>query len=263
MSDQERGAYAPPTDAPLSFDPREPVRGASGPPYALIISALVLAAVVAAVFVFYRSGVREAGDAPRTVGEPVGALKAAPPNEAQPQDPAAGLQIYRSEPGEAPEAVAAQPQFAPPPEQPQPRAQLPTVVAAPLPPAAPKAAPAPKAVTPAPLPVAKIAPTPAPAPKVAPTSAPKVAEAPKPAATSGGVGVQVGAVSSTALADKVWKEAVSVAPGLAMGKGKAVEKVERDGATLYRSIVTGFADKAAGNAFCDKLKASGKSCIVR
>ncbi|PZR36378.1 MAG: sporulation protein, partial [Caulobacter segnis] len=28
MSDPHRGAYTPPTDAPLSFDARQPVRGA-------------------------------------------------------------------------------------------------------------------------------------------------------------------------------------------------------------------------------------------
>ena len=38
MSDHERGAYAPPTDTPLSFDARQPVRGDRPAPFTLIIS---------------------------------------------------------------------------------------------------------------------------------------------------------------------------------------------------------------------------------
>ncbi|WP_334165272.1 SPOR domain-containing protein, partial [Phenylobacterium sp.] len=112
--------------------------------------------------------------------------------------------------------------------------------------AAPKAAPPP--------PVAAAAPPPA----------PKAAPAPAPAATStGGAAVQIGAVSSTALADRAWNEAVAAAPGLAAGKGKSVERIERDGSVLYRTAVTGFADRAQATAFCDRLKAAGKSCFVR
>ncbi|HEY9219796.1 MAG TPA: SPOR domain-containing protein, partial [Phenylobacterium sp.] len=72
MSDADRGAYTPSTDAPLSFDARQPVRGARPIPFTLIVSALVLIALIAAVFVFYQSGVRQDGAAPQTVGAPVG-----------------------------------------------------------------------------------------------------------------------------------------------------------------------------------------------
>ncbi|HVI33148.1 SPOR domain-containing protein [Phenylobacterium sp.] len=268
MSDHERGAYTPPTtDAPLSFDARQPVRGARPIPFTLIISALVLVALVVAIVIFYRSGVREAGQPPQTVGAPVAEMKAAPPAEAQPQDPAAGLQIYRSEAGQPPEAVP--PQFTPPPEQPQPRpAPAPVVVAPPaaaptqpvasgpaLRPALPAAqAPAPKAAPPAQVAAAP----PPPAPKAAPTFAPAPA-----AKATGGAAVQIGAVSSTALADKAWNDAVAAAPGLAAGKGKSVERIERDGSVLYRTAVTGFADRAQATAFCNRLKAAGKSCFVR
>jgi len=67
MSDPDRGAYTPPTDAPLSFDARQPVRGGGPAPVMLILSALVLIALVIAIVMFYRSGVREAGQPPRTV----------------------------------------------------------------------------------------------------------------------------------------------------------------------------------------------------
>src|SRR5690606_21927879 len=111
------------------------VRGSRPAPLTLIISTLVLLALAAAIVMFYRSGVRQAGEPPRAIGTPVGDLKTAPPPEAQPVDPAAGLQIYKSEDGEV---AHGQPQFAPPPEQPQPRAAPAAVVPATP---APKAAP--------------------------------------------------------------------------------------------------------------------------
>jgi hypothetical protein len=263
MSEHERGAYTPPTDPPLSFDARQPVRGSRPIPFTLIIAIVVLIGLAAAIFVFYRSGVRQAGEPPQTVGAPVGPIAAPPPPEAQPQDPAAGLQIYKEDKG-----VAAQPQFTAPPEQPQPRAPAPSVVvAAPTEPvtAGPALRPA---IAPPPAPSAKVA---APAAKTPPAPAPKIAPAPvakapaaapaKPAA--GGAAVQIGAVSSTALADKAWSDAVAVAPGLAAGKGKSVEKIAKNGGTLYRTAVTGFASRDAAAAFCEKLRASGKSCFVR
>jgi hypothetical protein len=80
---------------------------------------------------------------------------------------------------------------------------------------------------------------------------------------AGAAAVQIGAVSSTALADKAWSEAVAIAPGLAAGKGKGVEKIEKDGHTLYRTAVTGFASRAEAAGFCAKLKAAGKACFVK
>jgi hypothetical protein len=258
MSEQERGAYTPPTDAPLSFDPRQPVRGARPIPFTLLLTVLVLAGVVAAIFLFYQQGVRKAGEAPRTVGEPVGAMTTAPPPEAQPTDPAAGLQVYRAESGEPMETTA--PQFAPPPEQPQARPTTPVVTTQ-----APPAKPAPatqvaqalRPEIPAAPPTPKAEPAPA---KPAPVA--KAEPAPAKAAT-GGFAVQIGALSSTALADKAWREAVAVAPGLAAGKGKGIEKLTRDGGTLYRTTVTGFASRDDAQAFCGKLKAAGKACFVR
>lgn len=270
MSDHERGAYTPPTaDAPLAFDARQPVRGARPIPFTLILSVLVLAALVAAIFVFYRSGVREAGQAPELVGAPVEGMKAPAPAEAQPQDPAAGLQVYKSE-AEPMDTAPPPPQFTPPPEVPQPRPTTPVVVTpapAPTPQAPPPAIrpalPAAPPVQKAPAPVAKAPAPPAKAPAAEPKVVAKAPAEPAPKAASGGAVVQIGAVSSTALADKAWNEAVAAAPGLAAGKGKSVEKIERNGATLYRTAVTGFASRADAQAFCARLQAAGKSCFVR
>src|SRR5436190_17360834 len=112
MTDHQRGAYTPPTaDAPLSFDPRQPVRGARPIPFTLILSVLVLGALVAAIFWFYQSGVRKAGQAPQVVGEPTAAIKTLPPADAQPVEPAAGLQVYKEEAGTPMETVPAAPTF--------------------------------------------------------------------------------------------------------------------------------------------------------
>jgi SPOR domain len=298
MSDHERGAYSPPTDAPLSFDARQPVRGSRPIPFTLIISILVLLGLGAAIFLFYRSGVRQAGQPPQTVGAPVDGMKAPPPAEAQPQDPAAGLQIYKAEGGKG-TATSAAPQFIPPPEEPEGRAQpAPQIQVLPAPPAAPGAAtptlrpsipaqpPAPAAPGPAAkaeAPKAAASPPKAetPAPKPAPTPAAKAqtvakaappapakpqakAAAPAPAAKATGVAaVQIGAFSSQALADKGWNDAAAVAPGAAAGKGKSVEKIDKDGKTLFRTQLTGFASRADATAFCNKLKAAGKACFVK
>jgi cell division septation protein DedD len=75
--------------------------------------------------------------------------------------------------------------------------------------------------------------------------------------------VQIGAFSSQALADRGWNDAAAVSPGMAAGKGKQVETVDKDGKTLFRTSVTGFASRADATAFCDRLKAAGKSCFVK
>ena len=125
------------------------------------------------------------------------------------------------------------PKASAPPEQPEPRRAPPVMLAPP-----PRVSPPPPAPRPAPPPV--------------PTST----------ASSGPV-VQVGAMSSTTRAEQIWNEAVAVAPGLAVGKGRSVQEIEVNGSVLYRSAVTGFANRAEATAFCDRLKAAGKSCFVR
>lgn len=262
MTNPDRGAYSPPTDAPLAFDARQPVRGSRPAPMMLIVSALVLIGLVVAIVVFYRSGVRQAGAAPQAVGTPVGAIKGAAPAEEQPVDPAAGLQIYQSSEGAAPPAA---PNFTAPPEQPAAREAAPAVVRAP--PAAKPLAAKPVAIPPqtvarpqqtGPVAAMPITPEPKPVPALKP------ATPVKPVATTGGAAsVQIGAFSSQALADKGWNDAAKVAPGATAGKGKRVEAIQKDGATLYRTAVTGFANRADATAFCDQLKAAGKSCFVK
>lgn len=263
MSDPHRGAYTPPTDAPLSFDARQPVRGARPLPMTLIISAVVLVTLVVAVVMIYRGGVRGPNEPPQAVGTQVAQMKTPPAAASQPQDPAAGLQIYHNE---DPQPSAT---FAAPPEAPVARPAVPLNTVPVQTAALPAAKPAPTATQPA-TPAAKPAPTieslaTAAATKPAPKPV-QVASAavPKPVATaSGPASVQIGALSSPALADKAWTDAVRLAPGLASGKGKKVETVDKNGTTLYRTSVTGFASREAAKAFCEAISASGKSCFVK
>ena len=294
MSDHDRGAYTPQHDAPLSFDARKS-RGRRAFPTTLLISLVILAGLGVAIFMFYRSGVRGAGQAPVPVGTPVGEIKSPPPAQAQqPQDAGQGLQIYKAESGAQPASSAPPATFAPPPEQPQARPAAPVSAppAAQPQPAAGAPAPQPKAAPAQAVATAPIKQVPAePAPKTAAPkataqaahkdevgalldadnkarAASKVAPAkaePKlePVAGHGAAVVQFGAFSSTELASSEWTKLHAAYPSEMSGKGKLVESVERGGKTLYRGAVSGFATKADAVAFCAKMKADGKACIVR
>jgi hypothetical protein len=274
MTDHDRGAYTPQTDAPLAFDARLSHGGRpTQAPVTLIISAVVLAALVIAMVLFYRSGVRGSGQPPQVVGAPVGETKAPPPPSAQPETPGAGLQVYKSEatpPGEGKIAPA----FVAPPEDSATR---------PVPTPAPAAA-QPAAPTPAPAAAARLRATQAPAApdQTAQATAPPVAAklavakpavakpikkpAIKPAAMSAAGRrneVQIGAFSSPAIADKGWNDVAALLPGQMEGKTKAVEQTTKDGKIFYRTYVGGFGSKDDADAFCTSLRAAGKSCFVK
>lgn len=239
---RERGAYTPPTDDDLpferrSYDPRR-APAAKSPPVTLIISAIVLLLLIVAVVVFYRSGVRSSTDAPPAVGTPVESMKVEAPLDAQPIDPEAGVRVYRDG-GEATDAV---PTFTPGPEA-----------------VAPRPAPQPLPVAPTALPpAAPAAVAPAPAPKATPAPAPAA-----PAAAGGSSGVQIGAFSSTAIADREYAAVASRFGQYASGAEKRVQEVTAaNGSTVYRTTFTGMSrDRAV--AFCNALKAAGRDCIVR
>jgi hypothetical protein len=257
MTDPNRGAYTPQSDAPLSFDARR-AGGARGPmPITLIFSALILLVLVVGggVAVLYHNGARKAGEPPQPVGQAVGTMRAAPEVQSPPQVAIAPA---------APPSGAA-PTFTPPPEQPAARpievAPLPPPPAKtePLPPVAPaqqaKAEPAPKALA-----IVGLSKTAPPAPKAA--AAPvKTAAAPAPKAASGAL-VQIGAYSSSALASNGWNEVAKLMPGEMAGKTKEVEPVERDGKTLYRARIGGFASHADAERLCLALLSKGRDCKV-
>ena len=250
-----RGAYTPPTDDDLpfrrnSYDPRSGRNVGSGggkaPPVTLIISAVVLLVLIIAVIFFYRSGMRASTDAPPAVGQPVGEMKTAPPVDAQPVDPADGVRVYRDEA----ETTDAPVTFTPPPEAPQPR------------PAAPPAA----APTGQGLPPAKAAPaaTPAaPAPRPAAPASAAATPAPSAGAATGSASVQIGAFSSTEIADREYAAVAGRFRQYASGAQKRVTEVtSSSGSTLSRTTFSGLSRERAV-AFCNALKAAGRDCIVR
>jgi len=249
-----RGAYTPPTDDDLpfrrnSYDPRSGRNVGSGggkaPPVTLIISVVVLILIAVAVAWLYgRSGLRASTDAPPAVGQPVGEMKTAAPIDAQPIDPAEGVRVYRDET----ETTNAPVTFTPPPEAPQPRPAAP-----------PTAAPTGQG-----LPPANTATPAAPAPRPTTPTAPVATPATKaPAATGGSASVQIGAFSSTEIADREYAAVAGRFGAYASGAEKRVTEVtSSSGSTLYRTAFSGLSRERAV-AFCNALKAAGRDCIVR
>jgi hypothetical protein len=75
--------------------------------------------------------------------------------------------------------------------------------------------------------------------------------------------VQIGAFSSDALAHKGYADMSTAMGGQMAGKVRHIQPLQRDGKTLYRTWVSGFASHADARAFCDALKAKGKTCITK
>ena len=226
---RDRGAYTPPTDEELPFrrggggyDARR--SGVGGPPVTLIISAAVLLLLIIVVVIYYRAGARGSEDAPPAIGTPVGELKVEPAEDAQPIDPAAGIEVYDDA-----EPLVTAPTYVPPPEAIQPNAR-----------------PA-EAATPTPTP----APTPA-----RPTERP-------PVAAGGNSAVQIGAFSTPGLADSEYGRIVGRYSQYTEGAVKRVQEVtSSSGSTLYRTMISGLSREQA-QGLCDAIKASGGDCIVR
>ena len=233
--DRDRGAYTPPTDDDLPYrrtgaGPRSTGGGGKAPPVTLLVSAGVLLVLIVVVVLFYRSGLRSSTDAPPAVGTPVGTLKVEAPVEAQPIDPAEGVDVYDR--GAAPGTEA--PTFVPPPEAVQPRPTTPTVT------------------TPASTTPARPAVTPQPKEK-----------AETPAAAGAVAGVQIGAFSTPGIADREYAAIVARYPQLTGGASKRVQEVTAsNGSTVYRTTVTGISAQDA-RALCGAIRASGGDCIVR
>lgn len=238
MTDHNRGAYTPQSDAPLAFDARRSRGGGDRPfPLALIVSAVILVAIIAALVIFLMRQ-PDGSEAAADGGQVIDAMKSPPIETVTPLPPEPGLQVTVEDP-------AVPPSFTAPPEQPVLRPAAPATPADPVGALIPKAPPAPP-----PAPVAAAPPSPPKAP-------------PAPVAGAGGPQVQIGAFSSAALAEKGWSDIAALFPGAMAGKTKRVETVDSNGATLHRTFIGGFSSRAEAVNFCEVLKGQGRQCFVR
>ncbi|RZJ85659.1 MAG: SPOR domain-containing protein, partial [Brevundimonas sp.] len=84
-----------------------------------------------------------------------------------------------------------------------------------------------------------------------------------PPAAGGSASVQIGAFSSTAIADREFAAVAGRFSQYASGAGKRVQEVTAsNGSTVYRTTFTGLSRERAV-AFCNALKAAGRDCLVR
>lgn len=99
------------------------------------------------------------------------------------------------------------------------------------------------------------------APVTAPLPGPSLAAGANAPAETGGIGVQVGAYSSQALAEAGWQRLSGANEALGGLRHRVVEG-SADIGTVYRlQAIT--ADTAAANALCSALKAKGIACQVK
>lgn len=246
-NERDRGTYSPPTEDNLSYESRRQA-SRDQTPITLIASGIVLVVLLLAVVLFYNSGLnsRKADE----LGAPVGEYKDAGVEDARPLNDEDLL-----EPTPAEET----PTFAQGTEEPRPR----EVINEAPPPVSPIKGPLTSQTTPAPdAPVVTTPPAApaAPAPAVVNASATET----RPAAAAGGsAAVQIGAFGSREIADREY-DAIAANYGLFLnGASKSIERIERDGAVLYRTAFTGFASKEKASEFCNVLKSAGKSCFVK
>ena len=263
MSDQDRGTYTPPREPPLQFDARRS-REAQPMPMALIASGAVLVLLLGGVVAAYTGVFRHKDEPPKTVGERVVVMKSAPPAGQQAAaDPAAKLAVFSDKP------ASPSPVFAPDPEKPSPRTTLqvrastpPPVRIAPVEAVASSApAPAPSKAVPRAVAATDLSTAHAAASPVATSSKTFAVSSARLVTAAGSAGAQIGAFSSRDLADKGFADVGKITS--TADKGKRIEAVEHGASTLYRTTVTGFADRDAAKAFCATLAAHGRACIVK
>lgn len=96
-----------------------------------------------------------------------------------------------------------------------------------------------------------------------PAAKPATGAAPAAAGDPTGSVVQIGAFSSDALALKGYADMTTAMGGQMAGKVRHIQPLQRDGKTLFRTWVSGFATHADARAFCETLKAKGKTCITK
>jgi hypothetical protein len=250
--DRDRGTYSPPTEDHLSYERRVPTSRDQAP-VTLIVSGICLVVLLLAVVILYNFALNKQGKIAPEVGDPLGDVKEGQVQEAKPlsdQDMSTdgGVAIFApgSEvPGARPAASAGVVDVAPLPAAP---------ITGPLPSQAGASAAATSSAV-----VSSAAPVVTPAKPV--VAAPKPVTTP-PVAASGSSAVQIGAFTSTDIANAEYAKVASSYGLFVGGAGKRVEKVTTPNGTFYRTAFTGLSAEKA-RSFCAALKSSGHDCIVK
>jgi len=87
---------------------------------------------------------------------------------------------------------------------------------------------------------------------------------PPPAAhpATGGTMVQVAALDSEAAAKAEWQRLAKRMPDVLGGREPVVQRADRDGKSVWRVRLGGFADTAEATAFCARIRGKGGACSL-
>ena len=133
----------------------------------------------------------------------------------------------------------------------------------PVPPAVAVSEPTPPAPTPVPVTSAEAPPSTPPASSpAAPPATPQAAapaRAPVPPAASGTF-VQLAALGSEAGAHTEWQRLKGRMTDVLADRQPAIQRIERDGHTIWRLRVGGFPSVADATRFCERVRAKGGAC---
>ena len=84
----------------------------------------------------------------------------------------------------------------------------------------------------------------------------------EPPTAPSGVAVQLAAVSSEQVANQEWRRLAKRMPDLLGDRTPVIQRLERDGRTVWRVRTGGFADTAEATSFCVRLRAKGSACTI-
>lgn len=264
----DRGTYSPPTEDNLSYESRRAPASRDKAPITLIISGICLVVLLLVVVILYNSGtLNKHGNIAPEVGDSLGDIKEGQIQDAKPlsdQDLsesgiatfAPGAEVPGARPAASASTVDIAPLPAAPIEGPLPSQSSTSAISSSAAPARIDATPVPGASASASQPAAA---KPAAPVTAKPVTAPVAAAKP---AASGSASVQIGAYTSTDIANAEYAKVASSYGLFVGGASKRIEKVTTPNGTFYRTAFTGLsADKA--KSFCSALKASGHDCIVK
>ncbi len=74
--------------------------------------------------------------------------------------------------------------------------------------------------------------------------------------------VQLAAFGTEEAARQEWSRLTKRMPELLSGRKPSIQRIDRDGRTIWRLRTDGFADMAQASGFCDKVRAKGAGCSV-